>query len=62
MSGWRVITKEEDMRPRLEVRPPLGPEGTGTAGWGRQGGEMVREMAEEGRNLEGITHRVLQGR
>ena len=49
---------EESRIPGLEARLPSGPEGTGPAvGAGGGGGGGVQEMAEEGRNQEGRTHR-----
>ena len=46
----------------LETRPPSGPAGTGPKIEYRKGGGLVQGMAEEGRNLEGRTHRGRQRR
>ena len=61
-SGWIGNTTEDDSRPGLEVQPPRYWKGMGPQVEAERGGGMVREMAEEGRNIEGRNHRGWQGR
>ena len=55
--GLRGITTEEVRIPGMEARPPLGPEGIGPVVEAGGGGGVVQELAEEGCNQEGRTHR-----
>ena len=48
---------EEDSRPLSGDTTPLGTSRDWAKGRGRQGGGVVHGLAEEGWNLEGITHR-----
>ena len=50
-------TKEEDSSPGTGGTTPLETGRYLAVGQGRQGGGVVLIMVEEGRNVEGITHR-----
>ena len=60
-SGWGGITTEEDRRPGTGGTATLRTGRDWASGRGRQGGGVVRGMAEEGWNKEEWTYRGWQG-